>query len=513
MCVCSPAAAIAQAPLDRAFQQFWAAEKSAEKGAAIDAVLATGASFETIHSRLVAGRTYSAGVPTGTLDLSNRSARGIKHPYRVSIPKDYDPARRYPVRFYLHGGVQRPARRKGDKWRGSDQIQSSDRITVFPSSWKESMWWTQRQAENLQTILDKLKRRYNVDENRVHLVGVSDGATGAWYYALRDPTPWAAYLPFIGHPAVLTNRALGVEGQIYPRNAFGQSFYVINGGLDPLYPLKYVVPYLDLMQRAGAEIAFSFHPDAGHDLSWWPEEAENIEAFIEQHPRDPLREQLRWETETVHRSNRNAWVLVTELGDSASDQNLPALANLEYSPTLGFKPDTDSTSGVSVAKVSRGSVAKAAGLRRGDRVVSLEGQPVATLTDLESALGQPNWGDRYAASVERKGERLDLVFQFPDQAPPKQSASAFKHRRESGRIEVERDGNRFDVRTQGVRRYRLLLSPEEVDFAKPVVVFSSGEVAYSGMVTPSTRTLLKWAAVDNDRRMLFAAELEINLPK
>lgn len=504
--------AVAQDPLDAAFDQYWAAENSAVQAQAVSEILATGASFEVIHGRLSAGRTYSANVPTGTLDLSNRSSNGTKHHYRVLIPKNYDPARRYPVRFYLHGGVQRPAWRKGGKWWGRyARFESEEQITVFPSSWKQSMWWTRRQNANLRAILDKLKRSYNVDENRVHLIGISDGATGSWFYALRDPTPWAAYLPFIGHPGVLSNARLGVDGQIYPRNAHGQYFYVINGGLDPLYPLKYVMPYMELMQRAGGNIAFSFHPDAGHDLRWWREEADNIEAFIVQHPRDPLPDQLRWETETVKRYNRNAWLMVTELGASASDQQLPALTQLERWPTLGFKPDPDSAEGVVVVKVSAGSVARAAGLRRNDRVVALEGQPIGTLADLESALGQPQWGDRFAASIVRKGERFDVDFVFPTQAPADQSASSFRYRRPSGRIEVDRVGNRFEVRSEGIRRFRLLLSPEEIDFHQPVVLISNGIESWNSVVRPDAKTLLQWAAKDNDRSMLFGAELEIEL--
>jgi hypothetical protein len=30
---------------------------------------------------------------------------------------------------------------------------------------------------------------YNVDENRVYLTGISDGATGVYFYAMKLPTP------------------------------------------------------------------------------------------------------------------------------------------------------------------------------------------------------------------------------------------------------------------------------------------------------------------------------------
>ena len=61
------------------------------------------------------------------------------------------------------------------------------------------------QLENLDAILDTVKRTYNVDENRVVLSGVSDGATGLYYVAMRDTTPFASFLPLNGFMMVLAN--------------------------------------------------------------------------------------------------------------------------------------------------------------------------------------------------------------------------------------------------------------------------------------------------------------------
>jgi len=371
------------------------------------------------------------------------------------------------------------------------------------------MWWTHRQVQNLDAILLTIKQQYNIDENRVYLIGLSDGATGAWFHALRKPTPWAAFLPFIGHPGVLDNRALGVDGQIYPRNARDRDFLVINGGQDWLYPLKYVVPYLSLMQRAGARIEFRPQPESGHDLRWWRKEAGHIEAFIAARVRDPLPDRLTWETESTDRYPRNAWLLIEGLASRDGDPKMDAFADLERWPTLGFEPDEKSDQGVRVLKVSRGSVARHAGLRPGDRVISVNGQRTPTLAELETAMGQPQWGDRYQAEIVRDQRRLPVSFVFPDQVPADQATPAFRHRRPSGRIEAERVGNHFTVRCEGVGSYRLLLSADQIDFSQPVVVTTNGIESRRGMVERDAEVLLKWAARDQDREMLFAAELLI----
>jgi hypothetical protein len=44
-----------------------------------------------------------------------------------------------------------------------------------------------------------------------------------------------------------------------------------------------------------------------------------------------------------------------------------------------------------------------------------------------------------------------------------------------------------------------------------VVVIANGRTVFDGRVEKSVETLTRWAARDNDRTMLFAAELKIKL--
>ena len=500
-------------PLAAAFTPFWNAESDTQREAAIRQILATEASFEEIWGHLTAGRSYSRDVKTGRIDLTNKTSDRVRHHYRVLVPNDYDPSRRYPVRFFLHGGVSRPAWRKGGEWWSRyDAFESPDWISVFPSSWDASMWWHRRQAENVPAILDYLKRTYNLDENRAHMFGISDGATGAYFFAFRDPTPWASFLPFIGHPAVLDNRQMGVDGEMYPRNLAGRPFFVVNGGQDRLYPAARVAPYLKLLHRAGAEIVFRPKPEAGHDTSWWPAEANNIKAFLAAHPRDPLPDRLSWESEDLDRYGRNHWLLITALGTAEGEASLDDFNTLDYPPTLGFQPDPKSTEGIVITKVHRDSIAAAAGLRKGDVIVEAAGSPTRTVEQLASAVGEANtWGKAFEMLVHRGGSQLPLTFRLPAEPPANQVTLAFHHRANSGRIELERRGNVIDVRTQGVRRYKLLLSPQELDFELPITVLTNGRTSFEGRIELDAGTLLRWAATDQDRSMLFAAELEIDV--
>jgi len=80
-----------------------------------------------------------------------------------------------------------------------------------------------------------------------------------------------------------------------------------------------------------------------------------------------------------------------------------------------------------------------------------------------------------------------------------------------GRVDLVRSGNTVQATTKGVTAMTLLLSPERFDFSQPVIVTVNGRDVFHGRVQPSVETLLKWAARDNDRTMLYAAEIKIKL--
>ena len=126
-------------------------------------------------------------------------------------------------------------------------------------------------------------------------------------------------------------------------------------------------------------------------------------------------------------------------------------------------------------------------------------------SDLEAA-GRAHW----LVINELGATRTDAL--LPDvnelEAAPNRRLM-FERRRQPGRVDLVRTGNLVEATTSGVRRFTLLLSPDQFDFGQPVRVTVNGRAAFDGRVEPSTKTLLKWAAHDNDRTMLFGAEISI----
>jgi hypothetical protein len=68
------------------------------------------------------------------------------------------------------------------------------------------------------------------------------------------------------------------------------------------------------------------------------------------------------------------------------------------------------------------------------------------------------------------------------------------------------------VKTRGVQAFTVLLSPDVIDFTKPVRVTVNGRVAHDAVVKPDAATMLAWAAKDRDRTMLYGAELHVLVP-
>ena len=501
--------------LDAAFAAFWAADSEQVVASAIEAILAQEPPADAVRSRLRAGRQYAADVPTGRQLRSRRNQDGVEHQYVLQVPASYDPRTPYPLRVYLHGGVMRPRPAEGAWWRSEERWVRDDAIVVAPASWNESVWWQRSQIENLVGLLNDLKRIYNIDENRAYLMGVSDGATGVYYHAFKATTPWAAFLTFIGHPAVLANPSTGVDGEMHVANLRGKPFFVVNGARDRLYPAAVVEPYVRLFADAGIEVEFRPQPDAGHDLSWWDAEVEHVEAFIAATRRQPLPDELTWETERTREFNRAHWLVVDELGAVDGESVLDAFDRVTVPGprrplginTVGELPDG---AGLRVIEVGTGSLAEDAGIEPGDVLLDLGGAPTRTAEAARDAILRIRPGQDLPVTVERAGAPVRLTLRFPA-TQSGESRLAFSHSQPSGRVELRRDGNTVSATTRGVRRFTLLLSADQFDLSRPIRVTTNGVVAHDAAVSPDAATLLRWAAVDWDRTALFSAELEIEV--
>jgi predicted esterase len=416
----------AVSPLDEAMHAFWEAAAPADAEKRVPKILAAAPTFAEVRTRLSVGRPYGAE-RSGTIDLPT-TVNGQRLDNIADVPSSYAPDRRWALRVSLHGGVGREAPAPGAPPGRplTNRIPGGPEIVLHPRAWADTEWWKKPAVDNIYTLVDRLKRRYNIDESHIYLTGISDGGTGAYFLGMRSATPWAACLPLNGHPSVLANPDVGADGELFAGNLVNCPLHAVNGGRDRLYPAASVAPVIDMFTRGGIPIQWQVYPEANHDTSWWPEERPRYEAFLASHARVAHPDRISWETERTDRYNRFRWLVIDRLGRRPTDMMLPDVNT--------FAPN--------------------------------------------SALSLPLY-DR-------------------DQL--------------SGRVDVVRAGNAFEVRTRGVQAFTLLLSPDVIDFDAPVQVTVNGRRAFAGAVARDLATLLTWAARDNDRAMLYGAELHVTVP-
>jgi len=381
--------------------EFWLARSLDVREAAMQRLLDGSSNVDTLYSWLKNGPDYSPDVEVGYRELERLAEDGTRFPYILLVPESYDATRRYPVEFMLHGGVSRPyPTEAGSWWRGGiDSLRSEDKIIVVPAAWNEAFWWFPNQAVNLQAILRDVKREYNVADNQVFLTGISDGGTGAYFFAFKQHTEWAAFMPYIGHPGVLRNPAGQASYQLYFENLIGKPLYIVNGEDDPLYPAASLAPFINVLREAEIDHVFREIEEGGHNTRWLPDETAAIEQFKLDNPRDPLPDTVQWVTDSTDRFNRSHWLIIDEL----ARENAP------------------------------------------------------------------------------------------------------------GMVKVSRNGNIINVNTASVAAFTLLLSPEEIDFTRPVAIYINDSLRRSERVQQDPQTLLKWAATDLDKSMLFTAELNLRV--
>jgi predicted esterase len=426
--------------IDEAFNKFFLADDPAAASIEAEKIVKSGVAFDDAWARLEKGRSYIFE-KKGEFSLRWKSSTGPYFNNVVDVPAGYDPARRWPLRVQLHGGIGRPspnAVRPGQA-PGAPQrnrIPGEPQIYAHPSGWADAQWWDGEQVENILRLVDTLKRRYNVDESRIYLTGISDGGTGVYYLAMKSPTTWASYLPLNGSIAVLRNSANGADGELYGNNLIDAPLYIVNGELDQLYPVSQVEPHVAWFRQLGVRFVFRPQAGAGHNTAWWPTEREPYEAFVQAHPRVAHPATLTWETERVDAFNRNRWLVIDSLRTTSAK-----------------------------ATVDKSTSAK--------------------------------------ATADKPGGSHD---------PALADAGFFRHTARSGRVNIVRAGNTFDAQTRDVGSFTLLLSPDVVDFSKPVTVTVNGARAFEGPVKRDPAVLLGWAARDNDRTMLYGVELKINVP-
>jgi phospholipase/carboxylesterase len=186
---------------------------------------------------------------------NERDARGG---FSLYVPETWDGRASMPLVVALHGGH---GHGRDFLWIWLREARGRDVLVLSPTS-SERTWSIMGgedvDGERLHGMVETVAARYPVDRARVLLTGMSDGATYALLWGLRDGTPFTHLAPACGvlHPLLVARG--GVE------RARDKPIYLIHGALDWMFPVSTARMARDVLLTAGARLVYREIEDLSH---------------------------------------------------------------------------------------------------------------------------------------------------------------------------------------------------------------------------------------------------------
>jgi len=189
--------------------------------------------------------------------------------YLLFLPESYGQENKsWPLMLFLHGAGERGSDLQLVKKHGPPKIAEKQKdfpfIVVSPQCPKEQ-WWDEN-LDVLIHLLDEIVAKYDVDEERVYLTGLSMGGYGTWALGSRCADRFAAIAPICG-------------GGTRPmaRRLMDMPIWAFHGAKDKVVPLEESEQLVKLINDRGGNAKLTVYPDAGHDS--WTETYDNPEFY------------------------------------------------------------------------------------------------------------------------------------------------------------------------------------------------------------------------------------------
>ena len=115
--------------------------------------------------------------------------------------------------------------------------------------------------KDVMTVLDMIRKEFNVDERRIYLMGHSMGGAGTYYLGSKHPNVWAALAPIAPAAMSMTNDRAKVLQAIKDG---GIPMLVSMGDADEAVPVANVRMWVDTMKELQMNFEYKEHPGVTH---------------------------------------------------------------------------------------------------------------------------------------------------------------------------------------------------------------------------------------------------------
>jgi 5'-nucleotidase, C-terminal domain len=217
---------------------------------------------------------------------------GTLQPYLVFVPLSYRGRNPWPTIVGLHG-------RYANAWQiprvlgVMDDPRKIPYIMVFPNG-RGDTFYRGLGEDDAWTVLNLARRDYKINNDRLHLTGLSMGGEGTWRLALQNPHVFAGVAPFCA-------RSLP---HLAP-NAGGMNLYFAHGGADRVVSSMESILMADRLKAAGFKPKYSIIKNGKHNI--WDMTMPNVLTFFSTAKKDHNPRRVTYVTDRL-RYNRGYWV-------------------------------------------------------------------------------------------------------------------------------------------------------------------------------------------------------------
>ncbi len=220
----------------------------------------------------------TTGFLARTLSLGNHEFR-----YVVYVPRDWTPTRAWPAILFLHGKGECGS----DGWRelhaGLGQAilnapQDWPFVVIFPQKPSEDLEW-ENYDDAVMAICEHECASWNVDRDRLHLTGLSQGGHGSWTLGAKHAGMWASVVPICAYPMSPS----GGWPSFDPKTSWSDPkrtsaidaiaralretpVRIFHGADDPGVPPSLSSECFDALRKVGGKVALTIYPGLQHNV-------------------------------------------------------------------------------------------------------------------------------------------------------------------------------------------------------------------------------------------------------
>jgi hypothetical protein len=229
---------------------------------------------------------------SGTYSIALEDSLRLSYIVGWKTPKNIRNDTTYPLIIYLHGGTSTLKTDKGEK--AYDMLSAlSDTFDLFlasPSANMNAPWWSSIGIWRILQTIRFMSLLYPINQDKIFLAGVSDGATGCYLASNTINNVFAGFIAVSGYGGML--RSFGIE--LFPQNLMQRNILNINGGKDHLYPISYVKDFISWLESNGVNIEHREYLEEGHGFDYREKEMGNLAKIIRNWSKEKNNNSIFW---------------------------------------------------------------------------------------------------------------------------------------------------------------------------------------------------------------------------